>query len=84
VGIEGILGISLERGAIRMNPCIPRAWPGFEATVRLPRCRIHIVVENPDGVNRGVKRVEVDGVDRPDRLIPVATDDALHRARVIM
>jgi cyclic beta-1,2-glucan synthetase len=83
VGIEGILGITLERGALRVDPCIPRAWPGFEATVRLSGSEYHVVVENPDGVNRGVRRLDIDGVERADRLIPVERQ-GVHRVRVVM
>jgi cyclic beta-1,2-glucan synthetase len=30
-GPKRILGITLERGALRINPCVPRSWPRFEA-----------------------------------------------------
>jgi cyclic beta-1,2-glucan synthetase len=75
IGIESILGLTLDRGVLRVDPCIPRAWPGYEATLRRGGSEYHIVVENPDGVNRGVTRVEVNGVERPDRQIP-STQDA--------
>ncbi len=32
-GVEGILGISREREFLVIDPCIPDAWPGFEARV---------------------------------------------------
>ena len=35
VGIEAILGLRLEGGELRVEPCLPRAWPGFTATVRI-------------------------------------------------
>ena len=35
VGVEAILGITLRSGALHVDPCIPRDWPGFEATVKL-------------------------------------------------
>jgi len=59
VGIEAILGLALDRGALRVDPCIPRSWPGYEATLRHAGSEYHVVVENPDRVNRGVRRVEV-------------------------
>jgi cyclic beta-1,2-glucan synthetase len=87
VGIEGILGITLARGALRIDPCIPRTWPGFEATVRLPLegdrlAEYHTVVENPGGVSRGVARIEVDGAIREDALIAIA--EGRHQVRVVM
>jgi cyclic beta-1,2-glucan synthetase len=33
-GVEGILGIRHEANFLVIDPCIPAAWPGFEATVR--------------------------------------------------
>ncbi len=83
VGIEGILGITLERGQLRIDPCIPRGWPGFEADVQHAGATFHIVVENPDGVNRGVRRVEMDGVERPGGLI-ASDSDGVHQVRVVM
>jgi cyclic beta-1,2-glucan synthetase len=84
VGIESILGLTLHRGALRVNPCIPRAWKGYEATLRICGSEYRIVVENPRGVNRGVRRVEVDGVERDDGLIRVGTKDGTHHVRVVM
>ncbi|VWX61586.1 Cyclic beta-(1,2)-glucan synthase NdvB [Burkholderiales bacterium 8X] len=34
-GIEGLLGIRREGDTLRVWPCIPPAWDGFEATVRI-------------------------------------------------
>jgi cyclic beta-1,2-glucan synthetase len=61
VGTEATLGISLERGALRIDPCIPRHWPGFDARLRRADAELHIVVENPHGVCHGVRVIEVDG-----------------------
>jgi cyclic beta-1,2-glucan glucanotransferase len=84
IGIEALLGISLRRGALHIDPCIPRAWPRYEVTFKPSRTPYHIVVENPEGVSRGVKRIEVDGVDRTGQDIPIADDGAQHSVRVIM
>jgi cyclic beta-1,2-glucan synthetase len=35
VGIEAILGLRLEGGELRVEPRLPRDWPGFTATVSL-------------------------------------------------
>ena len=83
-GSKSILGISLRQGALHIDPCIPRGWPRYEVTLK-PRDRGYdIVVENPDGVSRGVKRVEVDGVDCTPEDIPVVEDGARHAVRVVM
>ncbi|MDZ5697492.1 GH36-type glycosyl hydrolase domain-containing protein [Chelativorans sp. M5D2P16] len=45
-GIEGILGIRREGEFLIVNPCIPSAWPGFEATLQLGSTRYEIRVDN--------------------------------------
>jgi cyclic beta-1,2-glucan synthetase len=84
IGIEVILGISLRDGSLHIDPCIPRNWPGFEVTFNPSGTPYHIAVENPDGVNRGVVRVEVDGVDRTGADVAIANDGQPHRVRVVL
>jgi len=63
LGVEGILGLRKENGQLCIDPSIPPAWPGFEAWVRLGAQQIHVVVENTDGVGRGVATVILDGTE---------------------
>ena len=70
-GLESLLGLRREGQDLIVDPCIPRRWPGFEATVRTGRSRYRIVVENPAGVCRGVVTATLDGVavaGRPARI----------------
>jgi cyclic beta-1,2-glucan synthetase len=60
-GIEWILGFRIRGGKLLFDPCIPRAWPGFEIRFRYHSSRYEITVENPMGVMRGVTSVELDG-----------------------
>ena len=46
-GIEAILGIRREGDVLIVSPCIPREWPGFEATVKVGGTEVSIKVENP-------------------------------------
>ena len=58
VGIEGLLGLTLNRGALHIDPCIPHHWPRYEAVVKTLQAEFRIVVENPERVTRGVRVVE--------------------------
>ena len=84
VGMEAILGICLRQGALHLDPCIPREWPGFEAVFAPEGARYRITVENPKGVNRGVVKVEVDGTDVTGRDISVQRDGVEHTVRVVL
>jgi len=56
----------------------------FEIVFRYHSARYEIRVENPDGVSRGVKRVELDGSELTTTHIPIADDGATHRVRIVL
>jgi len=67
VGFDHVLGIRPSYGGLVIDPVIPRAWKGFKVEREFRGTRYFIEVENPDGVESGVKSVLVDGrpVDGP-------------------
>jgi len=83
-GIENIIGLQVRAGQLRLNPCIPKAWPSFRATFRSRSSRYEILVENPDGVSSGIVSALVDGIavtSRPVN-IPLVDDGATHQVLV--
>jgi cyclic beta-1,2-glucan synthetase len=61
LGVEAILGLHRCDGDLRIDPCLPPSWRGFEAWVHLGRQRVHVVVENPDRLSGGVAMMTLDG-----------------------
>ncbi len=84
IGVEALLGISTRGNALHIDPCIPKNWPGYEIQFRRAGTTYRIVVENPSGVNRGVKLVELDGVPSSGQDIPIVNDGAEHAVRVLL
>ncbi len=66
-GVEWILGFRLRGESLVLDPCIPRDWTGYEISFRYHSARYEIEVQNPEGVMRGIRRVELDGEEVPDR-----------------
>jgi cyclic beta-1,2-glucan synthetase len=62
-GTEGILGIQVRGRILKVDPCIPRTWAGFEFTYRYGSSRYLIAVKNPSGVSRGIAHAALDGCD---------------------
>jgi cyclic beta-1,2-glucan synthetase len=60
-GAEGILGIRREGAFLVVEPCIPDAWPGFEATVNVASTLCRIRVENPSPRARDDSDAVLDG-----------------------
>jgi cyclic beta-1,2-glucan synthetase len=85
-GVESILGFHLRGATLRLDPCIPRGWPRYEIDFRYHSARYEIVVENPQGVNRGVGSLELDGQALPGggATIPLIDDGATHKVRVTL
>lgn len=84
LGVEAILGLRPVAGGLRVDPCIPPDWPGFAARLRSKGGELHIEVENPRGVARGVEEVTLDGRPLDSPLIPLPTDGAVHEVRIRM
>jgi cellobiose phosphorylase len=65
-----ILGIRPEVEGLRIDPCIPKAWPGFKMQRHFRGKMLSIEVQNPSGVCRGVKKLTVDGQSVPGNVVP--------------
>ena len=76
-----MLGIRPGFDGLIVDPCIPADWEGFEAVRRWRGAVYEIRVENPDHVEKGVRRLSVDGCEV--ETIPVFTCGT-HSVRVIM
>ena len=89
-GLEAVLGFQLRGDHLRVDPCIPKHWPGFQLTYRKRglrdvMTRYEITVENPGRVCRGVTRVELDGNALPAAdAIALTNDGHTHSLRVVL
>ena len=84
-GVEWILGFRLRGTTLVLDPCIPRAWPGFEISFRYHSARYEITVENPQSVSRGVTSIDLDGQALTDMgSIPLADDGVTHHVRLVL
>jgi cellobiose phosphorylase len=66
-----MLGIRAELDGLRIEPCLPDHWDGFEAKRRFRGMEVQIEVKNPDRVQSGVKRISVDGSVIDSTLVPI-------------
>jgi cellobiose phosphorylase len=82
VAIETILGVQLRGDTLRLEPCIPSSWPGFELKYRHGSATYRILVDNSAGNGRGVRSVELDGQRLPNGIVPLRDDSKTHEVRV--
>jgi len=67
-----ILGIQPEADGLRIDPCIPSAWKEFTVTRRFRNRTVNLKVINRDGVQKGVKKIMLNGQSLQGNLIPVS------------
>jgi cyclic beta-1,2-glucan synthetase len=84
VGLEAILGFHLRGDRLAIGPRIPGEWPGFEIAYRRGSATYRIAVENPDGVERGVRSATLDGQPTDPVAIPLVDDGREHQVTITM
>lgn len=84
VGVEWILGLKLRGDKLYIDPCIPSGWAEFEMTFRYKNTTYEINVENPEGVNRGLKEIWFDGLKLDEKAVLLIDQGNKHTIRVIM
>lgn len=83
-GTQYLLGVRAEYDGLRIDPCIPRAWDGFQMRRRYRGATYAIRVSNPGHVSRGVASLTVDGQPVAGNVAPIFADGGLHTVEVVL
>ena len=81
---EWMLGAIPDYDGLRIDPCIPKKWKKAELRRPFRGALYEITVLNPEGVNRGVKSVTVDGKKLRGALIAPHGDGKTHKVVVTL
>ncbi|MBW3636213.1 MAG: hypothetical protein KY445_07070 [Armatimonadetes bacterium] len=84
VWIEEVLGFKKRGEKLLIDPAIPAEWPRFAMRYRHGGTWYDIEVLNPDGFERGVASVELDGKIVRTVEVPLKDDGMEHRIVVTM
>jgi len=69
---QWILGLRPDHDGLRVDPCLPASWDGFEATRVFRGATYHISVRKKPGVTGRVAELVVDGARVAGNAVPVA------------
>jgi cellobiose phosphorylase len=67
---QHILGIQPDYHGLIIDPCIPSAWKQFKVTRRFRNKHLNILVKNESGVQKGVKKMMMNGEEIKGNRIP--------------
>ena len=62
---EGMLGIKPDYDGLTVDPCIPHDVREYKINRMFRNTMYHITVKNPDGVEKGVRTIRVNGTEVP-------------------
>ncbi|SDF78329.1 cellobiose phosphorylase [Fontibacillus panacisegetis] len=81
---QAILGIQADFNGLKVDPCIPSAWDGFEIT-RVFRGDTYVIkISNPNHVSKGVKSITLNGAAVEGIVIPPVRDGGTHEVVVVL
>jgi cellobiose phosphorylase len=71
---QWILGIRPEHEGLRIDPCLPAAWSGYEAIRRFRGATYRIAVRKPGSVTGRLTSLTMDGRSIEGNLVPAAAE----------
>ncbi len=83
VAIDYLLGVRPTYRGLLIDTVIPSEWKKFSVERVFRGARYKIAVENPQGVERGIRRIEMDGQTIDSRVLPLCRKKTC-RVRVLM
>ena len=81
----GVLGLQIRADKLVFDPCISRVWRSYSVYYQHENARYEITVENPNGVEHGIARIELDGEGQSSgNSITLQDDGQVHQVRVVL
>ena len=81
---QAILGVQPEYDGLGIDPCIPEGFGDFRLTRSFRGARYYIDVQNPDGVQKGIKKLIVDGKEIEGHIIPFEKGKTEYHVTAVM
>ncbi len=63
-GIESLLGLKVEKGYLKIEPCIPKDWKEYQIKYQYRESNYNILIKNPNGKNtfeKGSSKIFLNG-----------------------
>ncbi|MBN1953052.1 MAG: hypothetical protein JW801_17740 [Bacteroidales bacterium] len=79
-----ILGVRPGYDGLTIDPCIPSDWDEIKINRRFRGKMLNITVKNPDGKEKGVKSLTINGIKLESNFIPVSEIKGENEVMVIM
>lgn len=79
-----ILGIKPDYDGLVIDPCVSKGWKHYEIRRKFRDAEYDIVIDNPDGVSRGVKSLLLNGKPVDGNLVPHQAAGSVNKVEVTL
>lgn len=81
---QWIMGFHCDYDSVVIDPCLPAAWKSCRIRRKFRENTYDIKISNPDGVQKGLKRLIVDGKEIEGNRIAYVPDGKVHEVTAVM
>ena len=81
-GIKYLLGLKIEKGILKIEPCIPSDWKEYTIRYQYENTRYHIRVSNPNGKMTGITSFKINGEEIAEKQIVLKKDDGMYTIEI--
>ena len=82
--LEYVLGLKIEDGFLRIEPCIKKDWKEYEIQYKYKTTVYKIKVRNNNGKNTGVEKFIVNGNEIQDKKILIKDNGKIYNIEIFM
>lgn len=83
-GVEYILGLKINNGNLKLEPCIPKDWKEYSIRYKFGESIYNIIVKNPNGKNTGIDKFIFNGNEISEKCIKLINDGNINEIEIIM
>ena len=82
--LEYILGLKIQNGYLKIEPCISKNWKEYEINYKYKTSMYNIIVKNEKSKNTGVERFVLNDKEIPDKKIPLKDDGKIYNIKIFI
>ena len=83
-GLHYILGLTIEKGYLSINPCIPKDWKEYKIHYKYENSIYNIHVKNPNVKNIGIEQMKLNGNIVEDKKVMLKDDNSINNIEITM
>jgi len=81
---EYIFGVRADYGGLVIDPCVDPKWSNFKMERNFRGARYIINFTNPNGVEKGVRMISVNGTNISGNIVPPQKEGSINKISVVM